>query len=219
MPAYKVIIFDLDGTLVNAYKAVYNSINHAMTTSGFPRVSAHVVKRSVGWGDRHLIEGFVGKEKAPAVLKIYRRHHQEALKTGVTFLPGAKNLLTRLKKEGYLLAIASNRPTRFTKSILKILKIEDRFDHVLCGDKSRRPKPHPDMLWEILQKQGLSRGDALFVGDMTIDAQTGRAAKVETVVVLTGSSTRREIKVFKPSKIITKISHLIPIITKRKDSK
>src|SRR6185503_1957833 len=148
---YKIIIFDLDGTLVNAYRAVYNSINHAMARCGFPRVSAHVVKRSVGWGDRHLIEGFVGKEQAPAVLKIYRRHHKEALKTGLTFLPGAKRVIEQLKGQGYLLAIASNRPTRFTKDILKILKIEDHFDYVLCGDRSRRPKPHPDMLWQILK--------------------------------------------------------------------
>ncbi len=218
MPAYKIIIFDLDGTLVNAYKAVYRSINYAMTACGFPRISAHVVKRSVGWGDKHLIEGFVGKKKSPGVLKIYRRHHTEALKTGVTFLPGAKRVINGLKRQGYLLAIASNRPTRFTKSILQNLKIEDHFDYVLCGDRSRRPKPHPDMLWQILKKYKLSREDALFVGDMTIDAQTGRAAKVETVVVLTGSSTRAEIKVFKPSKIIMNISQLIPIITTRKES-
>jgi phosphoglycolate phosphatase len=213
-PKPKIIIFDLDGTLVNAYKAVFESINYAMTRSGFPRISAHVVKRSVGWGDRHLIQGFVGLEQAPAVLKIYRRHHKQALKTGVKFLPGAKTVIRRLKEQGYRLAIASNRPTRFTRIILKILGIEKSFDYVLCGDKIKRPKPHPDMLLKIIGRYKLSRKDALFVGDMTIDAKTGRAAGIKTVVVLTGSSTRAEIKVLKPFKIITKISRLMPIIRK-----
>jgi phosphoglycolate phosphatase len=211
-PTYKIIIFDLDGTLVNAYKAVYESINHALTKSGFPRVSAHVVKRSVGWGDKHLITGFVGDKAAPAAIKVYRRHHKKALQTGVKFLPGAKVLIDQLKREGYILAIASNRPTRFTKEILRILKIEKHFDYVLCGDRIKRPKPYPDMLLQILDKYKLERKDALFVGDMTIDAQTGRSAKVRTVVVLTGSSTRAEIRVFKPYKIIPRISHLISII-------
>src|SRR5206468_4299493 len=139
------------GTLVNAYRAVYRSINFALGEFGFPPVSAHVIKRSVGWGDRHLIEGFVGKEKAPAVLKLYRRHHKDSLTTGVKFLPGAKTLLNDLKRNGYRLAIASNRPTKFTKIILKILGIDRCFDCVLCGDQVKRPKPYPDMLWQILK--------------------------------------------------------------------
>jgi phosphoglycolate phosphatase len=209
---FKMVIFDLDGTLVNAYKAVYSSINFALTKSGFAPVSAQIVKRSVGWGDRHLIEGFVGKESAPPVLKRYRRHHAQALKNGVTFLPGAKALIADLNRQGYLLAIATNRPKRFTKIILKDLGLARLFDYVLCGDEVKRPKPHPGMLLQILKKFHLSRQDALYVGDMTIDAETGRAAKVVTVAVLTGSSTEDEIKVYKPFRIIKKISQIREII-------
>ena len=90
---FKAVIFDLDGTLVNAYPAVERSMNYALAKAGFPRVSAHIIKRSVGWGDKHLIEGFVGKKRAPRVLATYRRHHKGSLQTGVTFLPGALQIL------------------------------------------------------------------------------------------------------------------------------
>ena len=67
----------------------------------------------------------------------------------VKFLPGVLGVLKFLKAEGYKLAIASNRPTKFTRIILKTLGILKMFDMVLCADKSPRPKPYPDMLWMI----------------------------------------------------------------------
>lgn len=210
----KAIIFDLDGTLVDAYKAVESSMNYALEQAGFPKVSAHTIKRSVGWGDRHLIEGFVGKEHAPRVLNVYRQHHKQSLKTGVEFLPGAQKVLKHLDRDGYILAIASNRPTRFTKSILKILKMDGHFDYVLCADKISRPKPYPDILRLILKKYKLQEHQALYVGDMTIDVKTGNSAGVRTVAVLTGSSTRQEIKALKPYKVISKMSLLRDIINK-----
>ncbi len=212
MTKIKAVIFDLDGTLVNAYKAVERSMNYALAKSGFPTVSAYTIKRSVGWGDRQLIEGFVGKKNAPRVLEIYRKHHTGSLKDGVTFLPGAKRLLETLGKRGYILAIATNRPERFTRIILKVLQIEKCFDYVLCGDKIKRPKPYPDMLKLILKKYGLIVHEALYVGDMTIDVKTGNSARVRTVAVLTGSSTREEIAALKPFEIIPRISQVTKII-------
>ncbi|MBL8014528.1 MAG: HAD family hydrolase [Candidatus Omnitrophica bacterium] len=208
----KAVIFDLDGTLVNAYKAVFQSINFALKSSGFPVVSAQTVKRSVGWGDRQLIEQFVGKAHAPQVLELYREHHKESLPKGVTFLPGAKKLLEDLDQQGYILAIATNRPERFTKIILDVLDIQSHFDYVLCADQIKRPKPYPDILKLILKKYQLSVHEALYVGDMTIDVQTGNSARVKTAAVLTGSSTSGEISVLKPFAIISRISHVKKLI-------
>lgn len=208
----KAVIFDLDGTLVNAYKAVEQSMNYALKRAGFPTVSAMTIKRSVGWGDKQLLEKFVGCEHAPKVLDIYRKHHKQSLKTGVKFLPGAKKLLDDLSQEGYILAIASNRPTRFSKIILDVLKIDAHFDYVLCADKTERPKPYPDMLQMILKKYKLTTDEALFVGDMTIDVQTGNSAGVRTAAVLTGSSTSQEISALKPYAMIPRLTHLKKII-------
>ena len=208
----KLIIFDLDGTLVNAYRAVFQSLNYALKRSGFPLVDHETIRRSVGWGDRHLIELFVGPPRAKEVLEVYRRHHKNSLKTGTRFLPGARQVIVKLKKQGYRLAIASKRPTLFTEIILKYLKIRKYFDCVVCGDKVKRHKPAADILEVILKKFSFNKNEALYIGDMTIDAQTGKRAGVKTVIVLTGSSDYREVALLKPYKIIHHLKALSNII-------
>jgi phosphoglycolate phosphatase len=204
----RLVIFDLDGTLVNAYKAVFESINFAMKTSGFPTISAHTVKRSVGWGDRHLITKFVGPEHAPDVLAVYRRHHRTSLQNGTKLLPGALDLLRALKKSKYKIAVASNRPTKFSLIILKRLNIKKYFDYVLCADKLKKGKPHPAILQKILKRFALAPRQAIYVGDMIIDLQAGHRAKVKTVAVVTGSCTRKELAGFKPYAIISRVDQV-----------
>jgi phosphoglycolate phosphatase len=208
----KLVIFDLDGTLVDAYKAVAWSLNHALVHMGYPPVDAYTIKRTVGRGDRHLLGNFIAADDLDKALSIYRQHHARALKTGTSFLPGAKKLLEELKARGYTLAIASNRPTRFTHIILKHLCIQGLFDYVLCGDKLERPKPAADILEQILTRFSVIAGEALYVGDMTIDVQTGRAAGVKTVAVLTGSSTAEEIDEIKPFKVIHDVYEVAGIL-------
>lgn len=208
----KVLIFDLDGTLVNAYKAVASSLNYAFKRAGFPPIDDAVIKRSVGWGDLHLIRRFVPNADVDKILQIYRRHHLYSLKTGTRFLPGARKLIDDLKKHGYKLAIASNRPTRFSLIILETLKVRGHFDIVLCADKVKRAKPAPDILLELLKRFNKKSSEVLYVGDMMIDIQTGKRAHVKTIAVSTGSCTLQELKSLKPFKVIKKISELRPIL-------
>jgi phosphoglycolate phosphatase len=205
---YKIVIFDLDGTLVDAYRAVWLSLNVAFKKGGFPRVSFQTVKESVGWGERSLVKKFVPPDQVEETLKIYRASHRKALKQGVRFLPGAKKLLTHLRQRNFKIAIASNRKSEFCELILRTLKVRKQFDIVMCADKVKRPKPDGEMLKEILKWFKLKPSEALYVGDMTIDIQTGRDAKVRTIAIPTGSSKRSELIKEKPFKIIKKISEI-----------
>jgi phosphoglycolate phosphatase-like HAD superfamily hydrolase len=85
----RLVIFDLDGTLVDAYPAIASSVNFTLTKLGFPEASYNQIKRAVGWGDRHLLARFVGEELSYKAIKLYRRHHAKALKSGVRFLTRA----------------------------------------------------------------------------------------------------------------------------------
>lgn len=208
----KLIIFDLDGTLVNAYKAVSRSLNHALEETGLKHIDDYTVMRSVGWGDSKLIRSLVPEHLFKKALRLYRAHHKKALKQGVHFLPFARQVLLKLHKDGYKIAIASNRPTRFTKIILASLNIRRYFHYVLCADKASRPKPHPDILLAILKRFDARPSEALYVGDMTIDAVSGRRARVRTAVVLTGSSTKMEIKAEKPYVIIRGLRELSGVL-------
>jgi len=208
----QLVIFDLDGTLVDAYQAVAASFNHALKSFGYPSVDDSTIKRSVGWGDRQLLSKFIKPEDLDRVLSVYRAHHRTALKSGTKFLPGARTLLDQLKRDGCKLAIASNRPSRFTHIILKHLEVRSLFTAVVCADEVASPKPAPDCLVRILEQCRLVPAQALYVGDMTIDVETGQRAGIQTVGVVTGSSTEEELRKLGPRWIVHQISDVGQIV-------
>lgn len=204
----KLIIFDLDGTLINAYPAVEETLNYTLQTFDLPCVDAETIKRTVGWGDRQLVQTFVGEERIDKAIEIYREHHADALLRGSSLLPGALRLLKFLKKQGYRLAVASNRPKKYSLIVMEHLKIFSFFECVLCGDELDRPKPYPDILLAILEKMHFEAAQAVFVGDMVIDIQTGRAAKIKTIAVTTGSCPLEELENANPWRIINRVDEL-----------
>jgi phosphoglycolate phosphatase len=201
----KLVIFDLDGTLINAYPAVYRSVNFTVTQFGFAPITHATIKRTVGWGDRHLLQSFIGDKNLDAALKVYRRHHAIALRQDTKLLPGALKILQYLKSNGFKIAVASNRPTKFSLIALRYLKIYPFFDEILCGDKVLHPKPSPDILKEILKKFGFSPTEALYVGDMGIDILTGRRARVKTLAVASGSNTVVELAALSPLAVVDNV--------------
>lgn len=212
MERIKLIIFDLDGTLVDAYAAITSSFNYTMQRLNYPRQSALIIRRAVGWGDQNLLKPFLNLKDLEIALTIYRKHHFNALIRKSRLFAKAETILIYLKKKGYKLAIASNRPTKFSWILIRHLKIAKYFDYVLCADSLKHIKPHPEILNKIMQRFSLKPRQTLYVGDMAIDAQAARRAKVKTIIVTTGSSTKQEIKKERPYRIIKKISELLQIL-------
>ncbi|MFA5117756.1 MAG: HAD family hydrolase [Candidatus Omnitrophota bacterium] len=208
----KLAIFDLDGTLIDAYPAIIRSFNHAMSAFGYPRQKALVIRRAVGWGDRHLLAPFVKQGDLSGVLEVYRRHHKRALRAYSKMLPGAKRVLRYLKRKGFMLAVASNRPTLFSRILIRAFDLKQYFDFVLCSDKLKRGKPHPEIMEKILKELHVEAKHAVYIGDMTIDAQAGRSAHIDTIIVTTGSSLKKEIKLEKPYRIISDMRELLKIL-------
>ena len=212
MGKFSLVIFDLDGTLVDAYPAIIRSFNFTMRRFGYALQGASVIRRAVGWGDENLLRPFVETPDLKKALLAYRRHHKKSLVNYSRLLPGAKKVLTYLKNNDYKIAVASNRPTRFSWILIRHLGLERFFDYVLCADKLRFGKPHPQILRKIMQRLSIPSGRTAYVGDMAIDAQAGSRARVATIIVTTGSSRLSEIKKEKPRHIISKISDLLRIL-------
>jgi len=207
MKETRLVIFDIDGTLVDAYAAIDASFNYTMRRLGYPCRADAVIRRAVGWGDERLLKPFIKQQDLREALHIYRQHHKKALTgPGVRMLPNARSLLRRLKMKKLKLAVASNRPTEFSMILLRHLKIGKYFDYILCADKLTRAKPYPDILNKIMRKLSVRADQAIYVGDMTVDAQTGRRAKVKTVIVTTGSHKLKEIKRENPYAIADRLS-------------
>ncbi|MGE5280340.1 MAG: HAD family hydrolase [Deltaproteobacteria bacterium] len=207
----RLFIFDLDGTLVDAYPALTASVVYAVTRLGYPAPSAAAVRHAVGRGQRYLLGSFVKRGDLPRALPIFRTHHRRALATGVRWLPQARRVLKALKKRGMLLAIASNRPLPFTKKILDVLDAGGLFDAVRCADQVPQGKPHPRLLRDILRRLKVRAADAVYVGDMPIDIEAGRRAGIVTIGVASGSSSLGELKRSRPTVIIRGLPELLRV--------
>jgi phosphoglycolate phosphatase len=211
----KLVIFDLDGTLVDAFRAIADSINYMLRKLGKDPVSERKVTRAVGWGVSTLVNGFVEKDQVAKALRIFREHHDVRLRRNLRVLPGTVLLLKYLKRRGVRMAIASNRPSRFCRQILRTLGLEQYFDFVICGDTVKRAKPWPDMVNLILKKAKIRPSEAVYVGDMSVDILCGKRAGVMTVGIPTGSCTRKEILAEKPDLMIERLAELQQAIAKQ----
>jgi len=208
----KLFIFDLDGTLVNAYSAIYKSLNYTLKELGYKPVSYNKAKASVGTGDRNFILTFFKEKDVLKAFKIYRARHKKDLLSSAKTIPYAKLLLRRLKSLGKYVAIASNRPREFSDIIIKKTKIKKYIDYVLCGDEIKSLKPSPKILNEIIKRFKVKKESAVFIGDMDIDLETAKRAKVSAVFVCGGSSPQGAVKKYKDKKMVSSLKQLIGIV-------
>lgn len=202
----ELYIFDLDGTLVDAYPAIVGSINQARRRLAYPPAEAKEIIRAVGNGNDALLRTFFSERDFPAARAAFREDHLVRLPRLVRLLPGARALLTDLREARCRLAVATNRPRETADIIITATAIAPLFDLVLCGEEVARPKPAPDILHALMERLAVPASRTAYFGDMTIDANTGRQAGVTTVIVTTGSSTRDEIEASRPDLVVDNLA-------------
>jgi len=205
----KLIIFDLDGTLVDAYRAIEKSLNFTLKELGYRKVSYDAARRAVGLGDKNFIDRFVRPADTEKALSIYREHHARSLARYSRPISGAKKLLAVLRRKGYKLAIVTNRPERFTHILLDHLGIDKYFRLVLCGRSKADIKPNPNLILDAMDKLKVRKDQTLYVGDMVIDIRAGRRAGVRTIAVTTGSCSAAELKKARPFKVIPRVTGVL----------
>ncbi|MCM8822015.1 MAG: HAD family hydrolase [Candidatus Omnitrophica bacterium] len=208
----KLFIFDLDGTLIDAYISIWETLLHTLKTLGYPPVDFQTAKRAVGHGDKNYIPRFFKPDDVDKASKIYREYHLKSLNGKAKLLPGAKDLLEVLKQTQRNIAVASNRPSESGILLVRNLGIEHFFDKMMFGDQVTNQKPDPEILIKILVYFKIDRENAIFVGDMDIDAATGKKAGIDTFVVSTGSSTIEELKTSNPSRICNSLFEILEML-------
>ena len=204
----KLVIFDLDGTLIDAYEAIEKSLNYTLKILGYESIGFSAVHKAVGGGDVNFIKTFVKNKHVEKALKIYRQHHKSALLTYTCTIPYAKRMLKSLKKRNFRLAVATNRPEKFSLILLNHLGINNYFDLITCAGTMEEFKPEPTLLLRILKELKINSDEALYVGDMTVDIYAGKNAGIRTIAVMSGSSSETELKKAKPHKLISSIAEL-----------
>jgi len=188
------IVFDLDGTLVDSYAAITESLNHARIHFALAPLTTAEVRRRVGRGLEVLIEELVGPRRVESGVRLFREHYAAVFRERTSALAGARETLRELRVRGYRMAVASNKPARFSTPILEQLGMLSSLDDVQGPDLAGSTKPEPAMLRNSLSALGLVPRQALYVGDMVLDVETAARAGLPVVLVCGGSSTADELR-------------------------
>jgi phosphoglycolate phosphatase len=166
----------------------------------------------VGHGLEVLIAQAVGGENVVEGVRLFRERYELVGLEATRLLPGAESVTRRLFESGIRLAIASNKPARFTRPLLAALGIAERFAFVAGPDDGFPPKPAPHMVFMALGTMGIPAGEAVFVGDMPVDVATARAAELSIIALPTGSATRKELEACSPDAIVENLDALLPLL-------
>jgi phosphoglycolate phosphatase len=206
------VLFDFDGTLADSYPAITASVNHVRALYGLPPLTEPEVRRHVGRAAGYLLEKTIPVGKLAEKIAAYRAHHPGVLREGTRLMPGAADCLRSLHERGILLGVCSNKPVDFTRELVAYLGIASYLNVVLGPEDVARPKPAPDMLRTGLERLHVAADEALYVGDMTVDIQTARAAGVSVWVVPTGSDEVQALQQAHPDRLLRDLSELRDIL-------
>ena len=196
MKKYKAVIWDLDGTLLNTLEDLMNSVNYGLSKHGMPKITLEQTRRFVGNGVAKLVEravpaGTDGNVQAD-VLKDFREYYSIHSKDKTKPYDGVVELMTKLKAEGYKLAIVSNKLKEAVEELAGIY-FPGLID-VAMGDTPGIPKkPAPDMIYKALELLGLEKNEAVFIGDSDVDVATGINSGMDMITVLWGFRDKEEL--------------------------
>lgn len=184
MAQQKLLIFDLDGTLVDSLDDLTAAVNHMLASFGRPRVSRDVVRRMVGQGAKILVERAlpgVCSADLQRGLEIFLDHNESHLADMTIPYPGVPSVLTALRRSGHVMTVVTNKNVSLSRSLLAILGLDSFFQGIYGADSLPARKPSPEPLLHVMSEFGFTAEATLMVGDSINDIAAGNGAGVVTV--------------------------------------
>jgi len=203
-----LLIFDLDGTLVNTLEDITASVNHTLVHLGKDPISQDAVRRYVGDGiEALLIRSLGGRaERIDEAVAVYKDHHRRNLVVHSLLYPAVREVLGHFK--ALPMAVISNKTMEFVGPLIERLGIAGYFKIIIGADSGLPLKPAPDSVRKIMSEFGVSKEQAVIVGDGTTDVRAGKAAGIITCSVTYGFRSEEELRKAGPDYIIPTLSDL-----------
>jgi len=214
----RLLLFDLDGTLVDSIPDLSAAINLMLTDLGRSTVKLEKVQHWVGNGAEKLVERALAaneektnksyKDQFDEAYSRFIMHYHHVNGTYTQFYPEVAETLQHLRKTFPYLAIITNKPEQFTTPLLDALPLPT-FDAIICGDTLPQKKPSPEPLIHCMRKLGCSREETIMVGDSISDIQAAQAAGVPVICVDYGYNQGIDLRQAHPDALITNFKALL----------
>lgn len=186
-----LIIFDLDGTLIDSQQDLVNSVNATRQWMGLAPLDDRLIASYVGNGAPVLIRRALGPDAPDAdvqrALEHFLAYYREHMLDHTRLYPGVQETLDTLRARHFHLAVLTNKPVRFSQAIIDGLGLRDYFFRVYGGNSFQdRKKPDPIGIDTLRHEINASREQTLMVGDSAVDVKTARNAQVAVAGVTFG---------------------------------
>lgn len=193
----KTAIFDLDGTLLDTFEDLFESINKMLTIKGYPNISREKARQIIGYGALNYIKKTLPYEVEEKELfdciNVYNSIYDASGSPNTKVFDGMDKVLVELKKRGYKLAVLSNKPQHSTDLVYEKYLKKWNFD-LVCGQSDKIScKPDPFGTYYVMEKLGAKKKDTFFIGDGDTDIITAINAGVKGIGVLWGNRTKEQL--------------------------
>ncbi|MEA1982982.1 MAG: phosphoglycolate phosphatase [Campylobacterota bacterium] len=217
----KLIIFDLDGTLIDSGDDLALALNITLQELGRQEFSEATIHQWVGNGAQTLVKralsGSVDIDKNidsalfQKALQLFLAHYKKNVCVKTKLYPNVKNTLQTLQNRGYTLAIVTNKPIGFVPKILEVLQIEQYFELTLGGDSLQEKKPSPMPLLHVCSELGFLPQESVMVGDSKNDILAAKAASMDSIGVTYGYNYGEEISIYEPTFSVDEFTKIIEL--------
>ena len=204
----KVIIFDLDGTLIDSSSDLALAINHMLQSINRSTFALDEIHNWVGNGAQTLVKRAlsgstiiaksINETEFQNALDIFLKFYAENLAVKTVTYPHVHNTLAQLKEQGYKLVIVTNKPFDFVAPILESLKLKEYFEFYLGGDSLKEKKPNPAPLLYVCEQLNVVPAQCIMVGDSSNDILAAKACGMESIGLTYGYNYGEHISTYKP---------------------
>lgn len=192
-----LIIFDLDGTLIDSSEDIAWAVNRVLADLGHGKVDSVKVKEGIGWGVKSLLGKMMpgeGEDQIEYARTKFLEYYWGHSVVSTYLYPGVKETIEYFDQKDTKMAVVTNKPVKFSEKILLEFDLLRYFSVILGGDSVSNRKPHPEPVERVVKSTGVTRERSVIVGDSPVDCEAGKRAGIATIGVEYGFRSRKELE-------------------------